>query len=87
MLTHAYEISDRPGATLFVGYMKGRERPAMWMTMYETGDKVAVLAQFHGDREALAAANFLDTLVGQIQRVIDHLAAGESDDDGPALGL
>jgi hypothetical protein len=78
MLTRAYQISDRPGATLYVGYMKGRVRPSMWMTMEPHGDHPAVLASFHGDREAVAAANFLDTLVGQLQRVIDHLA-GEHD--------
>lgn len=82
METHAYEITDRPGALLCVGVPPGRVRPALWLTTSQTGSTVhVILAQFHGEKQALVAVNFLDSLIGQIQRVIDHLAAG--DGDGP----
>jgi hypothetical protein len=79
MLTRAYEITDRPGARLYVGIPHGRHRPALWIKTPELGENTfVILAQFHGEKEAVVAANFLDTLIGQIQRVIDHLA-GEHD--------
>jgi hypothetical protein len=79
MLTRAYEITDRPGARLYVGIPQGRHRPALWIKTPELGESTfVILAQFHGEKEALVTANFLDTLIGQVQRVIDHLA-GEHD--------
>lgn len=77
MLTRAYQITDRPGATLYVGVPSGRQRPALYMTTHDTGKAQIILAQFHGEKEATVAANFLDAMVGQIQRVIDHLASGD----------
>lgn len=79
METRAYEITDRPGARLYVGVPKGRNRPALWIKTPELGEATfVILAQFHGEKEALVTANFLDALIGQVQRVIDHLA-GEQD--------
>lgn len=79
MATRAYQISDRPGATLCIGVPAGRNRPAMWITTAQTGPLThVILSQFHGEKEALAAANFLDSLIGQIQRVIDHIAGDDS---------
>lgn len=80
MLTHVYEITDRPGARLYIGVPAGRVRPAMWMTTSGTGDAKIILAQFHGEREAQVATNYLDTLIGQVQRVIDHLAKGDNEE-------
>lgn len=77
MLTRAYQITDRPGATLYIGIPNGRHRPALYMTTENTGRAHIILAQFHGESEATVAANFLDNTIGQVQRVIDHLAKGD----------
>jgi hypothetical protein len=78
MMTRAYQVTDRPGATLFIGIPSGRNRPALWMTYHKTGEAQVILAQFHGEAEATVVANFLDAMVGQIQRVIDFLADGDA---------
>lgn len=77
---HAYEIEDLPGARLCVGYPHGRNRPALWIVSKADGGAV-MLAQFHGEREAQIAINFLDETIGQINRVIQHyrLKNGEID--------
>lgn len=68
---HAYGISDMPGAHLCVGIPRGRSRPALWISSPADGGSV-ILAQFHGEREAQIAINFLDTSADQINRVIQH---------------
>lgn len=78
MQTRAYQITDRPGVTLCVGVPSGRQRPALYIILPETGRAQHILAQFHGEVEAKVASNFLDATIGQIQRVIDHLASGET---------
>lgn len=66
---YAYQITDRPGATLYLGYPPGRKRPALWIIAPEGS---VILAQFHGEKEAQVTANFLDEMVNQINRVIQH---------------
>lgn len=65
---HAYEIADRPGALLCIGRPEGRTRPALWI---KSPEGTVILAQFHGEKEAQVAVNFLDESVGQIARVIN----------------
>lgn len=69
MAVHAWEITDRPGARLCIGRPPGRSRPALWL-MSSEGD--VMLAQFHGEKEAQVAINFLDQTIDQINRVITH---------------
>lgn len=72
---HAYAISDRPGALLCVGVPQDRTRPALWIQ--EGDEDPVVLAQFHGEKHAQVAINYLDTMVGAINRAIAH-HTGES---------
>lgn len=53
---------------LCIGKPDGRTRPALWIRSPEGN---VILAQFHGEREAQIAVNFLDQSVEQITRVID----------------
>lgn len=78
MLTRAYAIEDRPGAMLFIGVQPGQVRPTLWYYQKGPGyEDTITLASFHGEKQAIVAANFLDAMTGQIQRVIDHLAKGD----------
>lgn len=86
MQTFVYEISDRPGMRLCVGQQPGEVRPTLYFVqdlppedVLKTGNAVrrVTLASFHGEKQAQATVNYLDTLIGQIQRVIDHLGGGE----------
>jgi hypothetical protein len=81
-ITHAYEISDLPGARLYVGAPPGRTRPALYIEQVRPGgvDRV-ILAQFNGPREVQVAVHFLDALIGQIQRIADHYTGRRPDED------
>lgn len=81
-----YEISDRPGMRLCVGQQPGEARPTLYFAqdlppdeVLKTGNAVRriTVASFHGEKHAMATVNYLDSLIGQIQRVIDHLAGDE----------
>jgi hypothetical protein len=86
---HAYEITDRPGVRLYVGVRPGTTRPTVWIEQVVTdpvtgnpatgSTDAVVLASFHGEKQARVLTNFLDAMVGQINRAIEHFH-GETGD-------
>jgi hypothetical protein len=78
LATFGYEISDRPGARLFVGKAPGLKRPAIWMEM--PPEPPVLLGFFQSPKHALLTVNFLDTMVDQINRVIQHLTETKDHD-------
>jgi hypothetical protein len=70
-----WEISDRPGARLCVGYLPGRSRPALWIEDRSAGR--AILAHFNGPKHVQAAVNFLDAMADQINRVIEFYQSNQ----------
>jgi hypothetical protein len=84
--TYVYEITDRPGMRIAIGQQPGEKRPTLYLIqdlppedVLKTGHGVRriTLASFHGEKQAQAAANYFDTLIGMVQRVIDHLTKGD----------
>jgi hypothetical protein len=67
---HAYENSS--AAMLCIGVPEGRTRPAIW---FRYKGVTVMIAQFHGEQEALAMIEFMDTHTDDINKVIQHLTA------------
>jgi hypothetical protein len=71
LTVHVYQIGEQRYPQLAIGVPDGRTRPAMWMIL--APNQNVILSQFHGDQEARAAIYFMDSMVEQINAVIDHL--------------
>lgn len=67
-LNKAWQIAGK-NVVLHIGAPPGRVRPALWMSM---GDEAVILAQFHGDKHAVAAAGFIDSMMQLVNEAIDY---------------
>lgn len=64
-----YTMTSMPGFTIYAGVRLDGEPPTLWMKM---PGRTIHLATFAGPAEQLALTKFLDTMVSQINRAIQH---------------
>lgn len=85
---HVWQIGMQEYPRLSIGIPDNKVRPIMWITL--APEQNIILASFHGDEQANAAIHFLNSMLDQINHVIEHYAKlhgettdAENEGDGP----